>query len=75
MISELNPYEDFDEDTLLFDNDILDSLGFMQLIINIEDKYHIQIDEKLILKSNFETARTIETFIGKLLKYESGDAK
>lgn len=73
MISEINPYEDFDEDTMLFEQDILDSLGFMQLVINMEDRFGMQIDEKLILKSNFETARLIEAFIKKLLENQSGD--
>lgn len=36
MVSEINPYEDFDEETMLFEEEILDSLGFVQLLVNIE---------------------------------------
>lgn len=63
MISEINPYEDFDEETLLFEKEILDSLGFVQLVVSIETRYGLQIDEGQIVSENFKTIRVIEAFL------------
>lgn len=67
IIREINPYEDFDEETLLFEKEILDSLGFVQLVVNIEARYGLQIDERRIVSENFKTVRAIEAFIQELL--------
>ena len=67
MISEINPYEDFDEETLLFEKEILDSLGFVQLVVNIEARYGLQIDERQIVSENFKTVRVLGAFLQKLL--------
>ncbi|GFI21430.1 D-alanine--poly(phosphoribitol) ligase subunit 2 [Lachnospiraceae bacterium] len=67
MITEINPYEEFDEDTLLFECDILDSLGLMQLVVNLEDTYSIRIDEMLITSENFRTVRHIGKLVDSLI--------
>lgn len=67
MISEINPYEDFDEETLLFEKEIVDSLGFVQLVVSIEARYGLQIDEEQIVSENFKSIRTIEAFLQELL--------
>ena len=41
MIQQINEYEEFDEDTDLFENDILDSLTLVMLIGQIEEKFDI----------------------------------
>ena len=67
MITEINPYEEFDEDTLLFECDILDSLGLMQWVVNLEDTYSIRIDEMLITSENFRTVRHIGKLVDSLI--------
>ncbi len=67
MITEINPYEEFNEDTLLFECDILDSLGLMQLVVNIEDIYSIRINEMLITSENFRTVKDIGKLVDSLI--------
>lgn len=67
MVSEINPYEDFDEETMLFEEEILDSLGFVQLLVNIEARYGVEIEDEWIERKNFETIKMIEAFLQDLL--------
>ncbi len=42
------------DDLSFLDNGILDSLGFVQLILFLEDTLSIQIDRKAIKRENFD---------------------
>lgn len=63
IIKEINPYIDIDENTELIESEILDSLSVVYIVTELEDKYGIYVDEKLVLPENFKTA----TLIGKML--------
>ncbi len=67
IITEINPYEEFNEDTPLFECGILDSLGLMQLVVNLEDTHSIRIDEMLITSENFRTVRDIGNLVNSLI--------
>mgnify|MGYP002513926961 CR=1 FL=1 len=68
ILQEIDPYEDFDENTLLFEEGILDSLSLMHLISELESLFHIHISEEQIIGSNFVTAEKIYEFINTLIK-------
>lgn len=46
IIKEINPYEEFDIDTDLLESGVLDSMGFLALITELEDVFDIEIDEE-----------------------------
>ncbi len=53
--------EEIVEDTgrNLFDAEILDSFGIVELVIELEDAFHIVIDVDLVTPENFGTADSI----------------
>lgn len=62
-IEEINPYIDIDIDTQLIDEGILDSLGIMVLINEIEECYGIEILPNDIQSENFKSLVTIESLV------------
>lgn len=62
-IAELQPYVDFDEDTPLLQEDILDSLSVLVLVQDLEEEYNITIGAEEITENNFETVSRIADLI------------
>ncbi len=65
IINELNPYIDIDTETELIDSGILDSLSIVFLITQIEYKFEISVDEKLVTPENFRTVAHISEILKK----------
>ena len=61
------PLEKISDDTLIFDEGIFDSMGFLSLINFIEDEFHIKAEDNELLEENFESVAAIEKFIGQKL--------
>ena len=62
LIHEINEYEDFEDDTDLFENDILDSMTLVLLINNIEAELDVFIPEEIVTLANFATVnKMVET--------------
>jgi acyl carrier protein len=55
-----------DDDMSFLDNGILDSLGFVQLILMLENQFNVQIDRKDIRPQNFDGMRKIITYVNAL---------
>jgi len=51
------------DDASFLDNGILDSLGFVALIVYLEDKFHITIDRKSLNRENFDSLNKILSFV------------
>lgn len=51
------------EDTLIFDEGIFDSLGFLSLISFLNDEYGIEILNEELKEENFESINAISAFI------------
>ena len=62
-IVELQPYVDFDEETKLLQEDVLDSVSVLVLVQDLEEEYNITIEAEEITGSNFETVSSIVEFI------------
>jgi acyl carrier protein len=45
------------------ENGILDSLGFVQLIVHLENTYHIKLERKQLTRANFDSLRKIITHV------------
>jgi acyl carrier protein len=51
------------DDASFLDNGILDSLGFVALIVYLEDKFRITIDRKSLNRENFDSLDKIMAFV------------
>ncbi len=54
---------DINENTLLFEDDILDSLKSIHLMIELEKKFDITIDQTQITMNDFQTIKSIGNMI------------
>jgi acyl carrier protein len=54
------------EDTPLFKQGLLDSLLLMKFIAFLERKYRIDIPDEAIVPENFETLRSIRSFLRRI---------
>ena len=66
VIEEINPFDDFEEDTNLLDEGILDSLTLMIFIERIEEIFEVEIPEEEVVLENFATIKTVEQLVNKL---------
>jgi acyl carrier protein len=51
------------DDRSFLDNGILASLGFVQLVVYLEDKHKIRIDRKDLSRENFDSMAKIVTYV------------
>ena len=51
-----------DDEMSFLDNGVLDSLGFVQIVLHLEDSFHFQIDRKDLSRDNFDG-------LGKIVRY------
>lgn len=59
IIAEINPFDEFDADTDLLGEGILDSLTLMLFIEGLEQRMDINISENDITMENFYSVKTI----------------
>lgn len=67
FISEIT-FTDIDkinEDTLIFEEGIFDSLGFLSLISFLDEKFGIEVGNDELSEENFESIRAIVAYIAK----------
>ena len=65
FVSEIT-FTDIDkikEDTLLFEESIFDSLGFLSLVTFIEEEFGIEVAEDELNEENFESVKAVVNFI------------
>ena len=67
IIEEICPFEAIEEDTLLIEMGILDSLAIVTLIEKLEDELGIEIIEEDITPENFVSINTIDIMIKKYM--------
>lgn len=66
MLKDINPYVDIDMDTNLFEEDVLDSMGLLVLITELEKKYDVNIPLDDLQLENFECVNSIIEFINRI---------
>lgn len=67
ILEEICPFETIEEDTLLIEMGILDSLAIVTLIERIEDEFNIEIREEDIVPENFVAINSILQLISSYL--------
>lgn len=67
ILKEINPYEEIDENSLLIEEGIIDSLSFFVLISELENKFQIHIPEDRLQLEQFENIGKIEELVSDLL--------
>lgn len=66
ILHEVNPYITIDTNSKLIEEDILDSMGILVLITELESKYHITVPLENIKPEDFETVSSVMKLVEKL---------
>lgn len=66
ILSEIDNIENINDDTLLIEEGILDSMGIMYLISELEDRLSLEIPLENIEEKDFSTIKDLEVFIQKM---------
>ena len=61
---------EINDDTLIFEQGIMDSMGFMSLISFIEESYFLPIKDDELLETNFESIEAITNYIAHKIAYQ-----
>jgi acyl carrier protein len=62
--------EKINEDTLLFEEGIFDSLGFLSLISFINEEYGIEVANDELSEENFESIKAVVAYITRKKSYQ-----
>ncbi len=60
-----------DDDKSFLKNGILDSLGFVKLVLELERACHVRIDRQGISPANFDSLRKIVSYVAQLPGYQA----
>lgn len=66
ILSDLHDDVDFETETHLIDNGILDSMDIISLITEISEEYEVTITAKDIIPDNFNSAEALYALIRRL---------
>lgn len=66
ILEEINPYEEFNDQTNLIETGLIDSLAIVFLVTELEERHHIKIDEKIVIPQNFESINAISDLLESL---------
>ncbi len=66
ILSEIRPDVDFETETKLIDNEILDSFDIISIVTEINEEFSIEINVNHLLPENFNSAEAIFELITEL---------
>ena len=66
--SSFSQKEDIQDDTLIFENSILDSMGFLFLIDFLKENFAVEIEDADLVDDNFKSINNITDFLLKKLE-------
>ena len=69
IMSEVRPDIDFETETRLIDDEMLDSLDIVAIVTDVNDEFDVEINVNDLLPENFNSARALYELIQKL-QYE-----
>ena len=61
--SSFSQSEDVQNDTLIFENSLLDSMGFLFLIDFLKEEFLIEIEDSELVDDNFKSINNIVEFV------------
>ena len=69
IMSEVRPDIDFETETRLIDDEMLDSLDIVAIVTDVNDEFDVEINVNDLLPENFNWAKALYELIQKL-QYE-----
>ena len=72
MIEDIQPYVEFDNETKLLDEEVLDSMSVLLLVQELEEEFEITIDIEEVKGENFENVPTIVNLVQSKIKVQAG---
>ena len=69
IMSEVRPDIDFETETRLIDDEMLDSLDIVAIVTDVNDEFDVEINVNDLLPENFNSAEALYELIRKL-QYE-----
>lgn len=66
ILREMDDSVDWEKETAVIDDRILDSFGVISLVAELEDHFEIEIDAAEIIPANFNSAAAMQNMITKL---------
>ncbi len=66
LLEEIKEDVDFENETALIDNGILDSFDILQIISSLNDEYDISIPASEIVPENFNSAKALWAMVQRL---------
>jgi len=66
IMSEIRPDVDFESETQLIDDDILDSFDIISIVSEVNEQFDIEINVNELLPENFNSAAALYELIEKL---------
>ena len=66
ILKEAKPEVDFEKETTLIDNSILDSFDIVQLVMKLNEEFDIEIGAEEIVPANFNSAEAMYKMIQRL---------
>ena len=67
ILQELHPEVDFETETALIDNKILDSFDIVTIVAEIDSEYDVQIPAVELTPENFNSAQALYALVEKLM--------
>ena len=67
IMSEIRPDLDFEKETKLIDDDILDSFDIISIVSEVNEQFGIEINVNDLLPENFNSAAALYDLICKML--------
>ena len=67
ILQELHPEVDFETETALIDNKILDSFDIVTIVAEIDSEYDVQIPAVELVPENFNSAQALYALVQKLM--------
>ena len=68
ILNELHPEVDFETETGLIDNKILDSFDIVTIVAEIDSEYDVQIPAVELTPENFNSAQALYALVQKLME-------
>ena len=68
ILKETNRAIDYQKETALIDDKLIDSLELMEIISDLESAFQIEIGMEEIVPANFNSAEAIEQMVSRLSK-------
>lgn len=70
ILTDLRPDVDFETETALIDDNILESFDIIELVSRLNDTFDIEIGPKELVAANFNSAAALEALVKKLVEEE-----